>query len=114
MVVGCGVGGAARLRDEGRRRRDPAPAGRAGSRSSTEGLGASLRRTGGVLWSACGTTGRPGRLERLGYERDLDLCLAEDAVPVVPRLVEGGLCERNYGGLEIFGPGANTESQNSS
>jgi 2-phosphosulfolactate phosphatase len=29
------------------------------------------------------------RLERLGYERDLDLCLAEDAVPVVPRLVEG-------------------------
>jgi 2-phosphosulfolactate phosphatase len=29
------------------------------------------------------------RLERLGYERDLDLCLAEDTVPVVPRLVDG-------------------------
>lgn len=29
------------------------------------------------------------RLERLGYERDLDLCLREDAVPVVPRLVDG-------------------------
>jgi len=29
------------------------------------------------------------RLERLGYERDLDFCLAEDVVPVVPRLVEG-------------------------
>lgn len=27
------------------------------------------------------------RLKRLGYEKDLDLCLAEDAVPVVPRLV---------------------------
>ena len=29
------------------------------------------------------------RLERLGYGRDLDLCLAEDSVPVVPRLVDG-------------------------
>jgi 2-phosphosulfolactate phosphatase len=29
------------------------------------------------------------RLERLGYGRDLDFCLAEDTVPVVPRLVEG-------------------------
>jgi 2-phosphosulfolactate phosphatase len=29
------------------------------------------------------------RLERLGYGRDLDLCLAEEAVPVVPRLVGG-------------------------
>ena len=27
------------------------------------------------------------RLERLGYERDLDFCLAEDTVPVVPRLL---------------------------
>jgi 2-phosphosulfolactate phosphatase len=30
-----------------------------------------------------------GRLKRLGYERDLDLCLARDAVPVVPTLVDG-------------------------
>jgi 2-phosphosulfolactate phosphatase len=29
------------------------------------------------------------RLERLGYERDLDFCLAEDTVPVVPRLEDG-------------------------
>jgi 2-phosphosulfolactate phosphatase len=29
------------------------------------------------------------RLKRLGYERDLDFCLAEDTVPVVPRLVCG-------------------------
>jgi len=29
------------------------------------------------------------RLRRLGYERDLDFCLAEDTVPVVPRLVGG-------------------------
>ena len=29
------------------------------------------------------------RLERLGYGRDLDFCLAEDTVPVVPHLVGG-------------------------
>lgn len=29
------------------------------------------------------------RLERLGYERDIGFCLAEDTVPVVPSL-EGG------------------------
>jgi 2-phosphosulfolactate phosphatase len=29
------------------------------------------------------------RLKRLGYERDLEFCLAEDTVPVVPRLVDG-------------------------
>ena len=29
------------------------------------------------------------RLERLGYRRDLDFCLAEDTVPVAPRLVHG-------------------------
>lgn len=29
------------------------------------------------------------RLKRLGYERDLDFCLAPDTVPVVPRLVDG-------------------------
>ncbi len=29
------------------------------------------------------------RLKRLGYERDLDLCLAPNTVPVVPRLVDG-------------------------
>ena len=34
------------------------------------------------------------RRERLGYGRDLDFCLAEDAVPVVPRLVEGAFVGR--------------------
>ena len=29
------------------------------------------------------------RLKRLGYGRDLDFCLTEDSVPVVPRLVDG-------------------------
>jgi 2-phosphosulfolactate phosphatase len=29
------------------------------------------------------------RLRRIGYKRDLDFCLVEDAVPVVPRLVGG-------------------------
>ena len=29
------------------------------------------------------------RLKRLGYERDLGFCLTPDAVPVVPRLVDG-------------------------
>ena len=29
------------------------------------------------------------RLDRLGYGRDLDFCLAEDTVPVVLRLVHG-------------------------
>lgn len=29
------------------------------------------------------------RIKRLGYERDLDFCLAPDTVPVVPRLVDG-------------------------
>jgi 2-phosphosulfolactate phosphatase len=53
------------------------------------------------------------RLKRLGYERDLDLCLAEDAVPVVPRLV-GGAFVRGDTGLEIFGPAASAESENTS
>jgi 2-phosphosulfolactate phosphatase len=29
------------------------------------------------------------RIKRLGYERDLDFCLAPDTVPVVPHLVDG-------------------------
>jgi 2-phosphosulfolactate phosphatase len=34
------------------------------------------------------------RLKRLGYEKDLELCLAEDTVPVVPRLVGGAFVGR--------------------
>ena len=37
------------------------------------------------------------RLERLGYGRDLDLCLAEDSVPVVPRLVDGAFVGKTWG-----------------
>jgi 2-phosphosulfolactate phosphatase len=35
------------------------------------------------------------RLKRLGYERDLEFCLAEDTVPVVPRLVDGTFVGRS-------------------
>jgi 2-phosphosulfolactate phosphatase len=34
------------------------------------------------------------RLERLGYRRDLDFCLADDTVSVVPRLRSGAFVER--------------------
>lgn len=34
------------------------------------------------------------RLKRLGYERDLGFCLAENTVPVVPRLVMGAFVNR--------------------
>lgn len=34
------------------------------------------------------------RLKRLGYERDLDLCLAEDVLAVAPRLVGDAFVER--------------------
>jgi 2-phosphosulfolactate phosphatase len=53
------------------------------------------------------------RLERLGYERDLDLCLAEDTVPHVPRLVDGAFVREDTGARKL-GPGANAESQNTS
>lgn len=39
------------------------------------------------------------RLKRLGYERDLEFCLAEDTVPVVPRLAG----EAFIGGVEESG-----------
>lgn len=39
------------------------------------------------------------RLKRLGYERDLEFCLAEDTVPVVPRLVG----EAFVGGAAVSG-----------
>jgi 2-phosphosulfolactate phosphatase len=37
--------------------------------------------------TALRNNGAARRLKRLGYERDLEFCLAEDTVPVVPRLV---------------------------
>jgi 2-phosphosulfolactate phosphatase len=37
------------------------------------------------------------RLKRLGYEEDIEFCLAEDTVPVVPRLVGGAFVGRDAG-----------------
>ncbi len=37
------------------------------------------------------------RLKRLGYERDLEFCLAEDTVPVVPRLADGAFVGTSAG-----------------
>jgi 2-phosphosulfolactate phosphatase len=88
VVVGCGW--------EGRRAsEDETAAGAILYRLQQRGarLDARARRVVGLYLS--GPTARlrnnraAQRLKRLGYERDLDLCLAEDAVPVVPRL-EGG------------------------
>ncbi len=39
------------------------------------------------------------RLKRLGYEKDLDFCLAPDTVPVVPRLVDGAFMESGKVGV---------------
>jgi 2-phosphosulfolactate phosphatase len=41
------------------------------------------------------------RLKRLGYRRDLDLCLAEDTVPVVPRLLNGAFVGGRNGGASM-------------
>jgi phosphosulfolactate phosphohydrolase-like enzyme len=56
-------------------------------------------------------------LKRLGHRRDLDLCLAEDTVPVVPRLLNGALVGGRNGGAsmcKISGLRAHPKSQNSS
>jgi 2-phosphosulfolactate phosphatase len=39
--------------------------------------------------AALGNNSAARRLKRLGYGRDLEFCLAEDTVPVVPRLLDG-------------------------
>ncbi len=88
VVVGCGW--------EGRRSsEDEAAAGAILHRLS--GLGASL--DGRAERVVDGYLERPKtvlrgnvaarRLARLGYEADVDLCLSEDALPTVPRLVDG-------------------------
>ena len=38
------------------------------------------------------------RLARFGHERDIDFCLAENTVPVVPRL-EGDIFDRQWRGV---------------
>ena len=87
-VVGCGW--------EGRRAsEDEAAAGAILHR--LEGKGAELdgrarRVVGGYLTRPANllrNNSAARRLKRLEYERDLDFCLTEDTVPVVPRLVDG-------------------------
>jgi 2-phosphosulfolactate phosphatase len=46
--------------------------------------------------AALKTNSAARRLKRLGYERDLDFCLAEDTVPVVPRLSGGAFVGEPY------------------
>jgi 2-phosphosulfolactate phosphatase len=88
VVVGCGW--------EGRRAsEDEAAAGAILHRLQSRGadLDGRARRVVEGYVSRSGRTLRNNsaarRLKRLGYERDLDFCLAEDTVPVVPRLVGG-------------------------
>ncbi len=96
VVVGCGW--------EGRRAsEDEAAAGAILGR--LQELGAELDSRAGRVVEAY--RGRPlerlrgnraaRRLVRLGYEQDLDFCLREDAVPVVPRLVGGAFVLQNTG-----------------
>jgi len=88
VVVGCGW--------EGRRAsEDEAAAGAILGRLRSRGVELD-ERAGRVVecYLACSANVLKGnsaawRLKRLGYGRDLDFCLAEDTVPVVPRLVGG-------------------------
>ena len=109
VVVGCGW--------EGRRAsEDEAAAGAILSRLARQGaeLDARARRVVGLYLARPAGRLRNNsaarRLKRLGYERDLDFCLAEDAVPVVPRLESGAFVSGGSRGKrrgENFGPRAN-------
>ncbi len=88
VVVGCGW--------EGRRAsEDEAAAGAILDRLRVRGveLDRRARRVVGGYLSRPAATLRNNsaarRLKRLGYERDLEFSLAEDTVPVVPRLAGG-------------------------
>ncbi len=88
VVVGCGW--------EGRRAsEDEAAAGAILNRLRARGWeldGRARRVVEGYLSrpaAALKTNSAAQRLKRLGYGRDLEFCLAEDTVPVVPRLVDG-------------------------
>jgi 2-phosphosulfolactate phosphatase len=93
MVVGCGW--------EGRRAsEDEAAAGAILHRLGERGveLDRRARRVVGAYLSRpverLRSNSAARRLKRLGYEQDLDFCLAEDTVPVVPRLVAGAFIGR--------------------
>lgn len=88
VVVGCGW--------EGRRAsEDEAAAGAILNRLRARGWeldGRARRVVEGYLSrpaAALKTNSAAQRLKRLGYGRDLEFCLAEDTLPVVPRLVDG-------------------------
>jgi 2-phosphosulfolactate phosphatase len=88
VVVGCGWEGHRASEDE-------AAAGailhRLGSRGADldERAGRSVEHYLSRSANALKSNSAARRLKRLGYVRDLDFCLAEDTVPVVPRLVGG-------------------------
>jgi 2-phosphosulfolactate phosphatase len=88
VVVGCGWEGHRASEDE-------AAAGailhRLGSRGADldERAGRMVERYLSRSANALKSNSAARRLKRLGYVRDLDFCLAEDTVPVVPRLVGG-------------------------
>jgi 2-phosphosulfolactate phosphatase len=94
VVVGCGW--------EGRRAsEDEAAAGAILHRLSRQGVeldGRARRVVEAYLSRPAGrlrNNSAARRLRRLGYERDLDFCLGEDTVPVVPRLVDGTFVGRS-------------------
>ena len=88
VVLGCGWEGHRASEDE-------AAAGailhRLGSRGADldERAGRIVERYLSRSANALKSNSAARRLKRLGYVRDLDFCLAEDTVPVVPRLVGG-------------------------
>lgn len=88
VVVGCGWEGHSSSEDEsaaGAILHHLSEAGAELDERAERVVGLYHRRSKGVL--AKNTAAR--RLLRLGYERDLGFCLAEDTVPVVPRLRGG-------------------------
>jgi 2-phosphosulfolactate phosphatase len=105
VVVGCGW--------EGRRAsEDEAAAGAILHRLHSRGaeLDERARRVVEIYLSRSVRTLRNNsaarRLKRLGYEGDLEFCLAEDTVPIVPRLVSGTFVGcRVRAPPPIFGPG---------
>ena len=96
VVVGCGWKGRRASEDE-------AAAGAILDRLRALGAeldGRARRVVEGYLSRSAGalkTNSAAQRLERLGYERDLDFCLAEDTVPVVPRLADGAFVGSGWG-----------------
>jgi len=88
VVVGCGWEGYRASEDEAAAE---AILHRLGSRGADldERAGRIVERYLSRSANALKSNSAARRLKRLGYVRDLDFCLGEDTVPVVPRLVGG-------------------------